>query len=79
MGEELAVEIMKEVKRYDDGNGCTRRQLVDNILILISQSSRASVAAPRHYFCSCGGALTAEDYITHYFELGHDHATVGNV
>lgn len=47
MGEELAVEIMKEVKRYDDGNGCTRRQLVDNILILISQSSRASVAAPQ--------------------------------
>jgi hypothetical protein len=28
-------------------------------------------AAPRH-FCSCGGALTAEEYIVHYFEKGHD-------
>jgi hypothetical protein len=26
----------------------------------------------RHYFCSCGGALTAEEYIEHYFERGHD-------
>lgn len=25
----------------------------------------------RKYFCSCGGALTAEEYITHYFEMGH--------
>lgn len=29
--------------------------------------------AARHYFCSCGGALTAEEYIEHYFEKGHDH------
>lgn len=31
------------------------------------------IRATRKYFCSCGGALTAEEYITHYFELGHDH------
>lgn len=30
------------------------------------------VREDRKYFCSCGGALTAEEYITHYFELGHD-------
>lgn len=30
------------------------------------------IAAQRHYFCSCGGALTAEEYIEHYFEKGHD-------
>lgn len=29
-------------------------------------------ASSRHYFCSCGGALTAEEYIEHYFEKGHD-------
>ena len=29
-------------------------------------------AALRQYFCSCGGALTAEEYLTHYFDLGHD-------
>lgn len=26
----------------------------------------------RSYFCSCGGALTAEEYIEHYFGKGHD-------
>lgn len=26
----------------------------------------------RSYFCSCGGALTAEEYLEHYFEKGHD-------
>lgn len=26
----------------------------------------------RCYFCSCGGALTAEEYIQHYFQKGHD-------
>lgn len=31
------------------------------------------VREDRKYFCSCGGALTAEEYITHYFEMGHDH------
>lgn len=35
---------------------------------------RAADAGPRHYFCSCGGALTAEEYIVHYFEMGHDRA-----
>jgi hypothetical protein len=29
-------------------------------------------ATQRKYFCSCGGALTAEEYIEHYFERGHD-------
>jgi len=29
-------------------------------------------AAQRHYFCSCGVACTAEEYIEHYFEKGHD-------
>lgn len=36
-----------------------------------SDSSIQATAA-RHYFCSCGGALTAEEYIEHYFEKGHD-------
>ena len=45
--EGLAAQIMKEVTRYNDGMGCTRRQLVDNILILFQQSdTRASVAPP---------------------------------
>jgi len=30
------------------------------------------VKATRKYFCSCGGALTAEEYIVHFLELGHD-------
>lgn len=39
--------------------------------------SRASVAPnTRRYFCSCGAALTAEEYVTHYFELGHDKSEV---
>ena len=37
----LGAEIMKEVTRYDDGNGCTRRQLVDAILVLVEQASTA--------------------------------------
>lgn len=40
---ELSERVMQEVKRYDDGNGCTRRQLVDNIVIAIDQASRVSV------------------------------------
>ena len=34
---------------------------------------RADLAQPpRTYHCSCSAALTAEEYIHHYFELEHD-------
>lgn len=35
-------------------------------------SRRFPAEATRRYFCSCGGALTAEEYIDHYFVRGHD-------
>jgi fructoselysine-6-P-deglycase FrlB-like protein len=40
----------------------------------LKQRIASAIAATqsRQYFCSCGGALTAEEYITHYFEMGHD-------
>ena len=47
-----------------------RHSIEDNRFLLSLLDSQA--ARPRHYFCSCGGALTAEEYIVHYFELGHD-------
>lgn len=51
--ETLGVEIMKEVKRYDDGNDLTRRQLVDNILILFDQRSGPPNAVG-NIQCECG-------------------------
>lgn len=42
-----------------------------------SSADSTPVAPPaRPYFCSCGGALTAEEYITHFFELGHDRGSM---
>jgi hypothetical protein len=32
------------------------------------------VVEQRHYFCSCSAACTAEEYIEHVFEKGHDRA-----
>jgi hypothetical protein len=34
--------------------------------------ARLPDAAPKKYFCSCGAACTAEEYIEHFFEKGHD-------
>lgn len=56
----LGADIMKEVKRYDDGNGCTRRELVDAILILVSQQSKP-VSAP-----SDTARLAAEEIASWY-------------
>lgn len=40
--------------------------------IMPYESEVEYVRADRKYFCSCGGALTAEEYIVHYFQMGHD-------
>lgn len=34
--------------------------------------ARLSADTPKTYHCSCGAACSAEEYITHVFELGHD-------
>lgn len=46
--------------------------------IIATPATTPSPDAARHYFCSCGGALTAEEYIEHYFEKRHDHDDAGN-
>lgn len=33
---------------------------------------KGEAAVSRTYFCSCGGACSAEEYIDHYFTKGHD-------
>jgi 8-oxo-dGTP pyrophosphatase MutT (NUDIX family) len=42
-------------------------------------SKYVSDTGARHFFCSCGAACTAEEYIEHYFEKGHDQGKSPNI
>jgi hypothetical protein len=49
-------------------------RITDYLTARFPPTEATQAASLRHYFCSCGGALTAEEYVEHYFEKRHDRA-----
>lgn len=82
---EAAREIAREINGGDRAD-CTYppalAALLDDCSIANEQalaewltsilSRHFPVSEQRHYFCSCGAACTAEEYIEHLIEKGHD-------
>lgn len=53
-------------------NPIQRMRLLEEARVTLLAALAEAEQERRQYHCSCGATLTAEEYIKHYFEMGHD-------
>lgn len=57
-------------KKFQYAGDATLTPTTDDIDHLLSLLDAQAQGGPRHYFCSCGGALTAEEYVVTILNWG---------